>query len=79
MPGEIEIEEWMCLAELIDNAFDGFGEIMICIILEAVARRCRLSLWPASSLPPGSIPSPLLGPGALCWRCCCQPDCSAVL
>jgi hypothetical protein len=25
MPGEIEIEEWKCLAELIDNAFDDFN------------------------------------------------------
>ena len=29
MPGEIEIEEWKCLAELIDNAFDDFNKIMI--------------------------------------------------
>lgn len=28
MPGEIEIEEWKCLAELIDNSFDDFNEIM---------------------------------------------------
>jgi hypothetical protein len=35
MPGEIEIEEWKCLAELIDNAFDDFDESMIFIILEA--------------------------------------------
>jgi hypothetical protein len=35
MPGEIEIEEWKCLAELIDNSFDDFNEIMISIILEA--------------------------------------------
>jgi hypothetical protein len=53
MPGEIEIEEWMCLAELIDNAFDGFGEIMICIILEAVARRCRFSLCASIVSAPG--------------------------
>ena len=37
---EIEIEEWKFLAELIDNAFDDFSEIMIFIILEAAARRC---------------------------------------
>ena len=35
MPGEIEIEEWKYLAELIDNAFDDFNESMIFIILEA--------------------------------------------
>jgi hypothetical protein len=35
MPGEIEIEEWKCLAELIDNSFDDFNESMIFIILEA--------------------------------------------
>lgn len=28
MLGEIEIAEWQCLAELIDNAFDDFGEIL---------------------------------------------------
>jgi hypothetical protein len=44
MLGEIEIEEWKCLAELIDNAFDDFNESMIFIILEAAARRCRFSL-----------------------------------
>jgi len=44
MLGEIEIEEWKCLAELIDNSFDDFNEIMIFIILEAAARRCRFSL-----------------------------------
>jgi hypothetical protein len=43
MPGEIEIEEWKCLAELIDNAFDDFNKIMVFIILEAAARRCRFS------------------------------------
>lgn len=32
---EIEIEEWKCLAELIENAFDDFNKIMICIMLEA--------------------------------------------
>jgi hypothetical protein len=35
MPGEIETEEWKCLAELIGNALDDFSEIMIFIILEA--------------------------------------------
>ena len=44
MPGEIEIEEWKCLAELIDTAFDDFNESMVFIILEAAARRCRFSL-----------------------------------
>ena len=39
MPGEIEIEEWKCLAELIDNAFDDFNKIMIFIILEAAVGR----------------------------------------
>jgi hypothetical protein len=29
MPGEIEIEEWKCLAELIDTAFDDFNESML--------------------------------------------------
>jgi hypothetical protein len=40
MPGEIEIEEWKCLAELIGRAFGDFNKIMIFIILEAAARRC---------------------------------------
>jgi hypothetical protein len=44
VPGEIEIEEWKCLAELIDTAFDDFNESMVFIILEAAARRCRFSL-----------------------------------
>jgi hypothetical protein len=44
MPGEIETEEWKCLAELIDNAFDDFNESMVFIILDAAARRCRFSL-----------------------------------
>jgi hypothetical protein len=29
VPGEIEIEEWKCLAELIDNAFDDFNESIV--------------------------------------------------
>jgi hypothetical protein len=29
VPGEIEIEEWKCLAELIDTAFDDFNESMV--------------------------------------------------
>jgi hypothetical protein len=61
---EIEIEEWKCLAELIDNAFDDFNKIMIFIILASA---------------PSSMPSPLLWPRALCWRCCCQSNCSTVL
>ena len=32
VPGEIEIEEWKCLAELIDTAFDDFNESMVFII-----------------------------------------------
>jgi hypothetical protein len=44
VPGEIEIEEWKCLAELIDTAFDDFNESMVFIILEAAARRCGFSL-----------------------------------
>ena len=28
---------------------------------------------------PSSMPSPLLWPGALCWRCCCRSNCSTVL
>jgi hypothetical protein len=44
VPGEIEIEGWKCLAELIDTAFDDFNESMVFIILEAAARRCRFSL-----------------------------------
>jgi hypothetical protein len=32
MPGEIEIEEWKCLTELIDNAFGDFNKIMIFVI-----------------------------------------------
>jgi len=35
VPGEIEIEEWKCLAELIDNAFDDFNESIVFIILGA--------------------------------------------
>ena len=34
MLGEVEIEEWKCLAELIDDSFDDFNEIMIFVILE---------------------------------------------
>jgi hypothetical protein len=44
MPGEVEIEEWKCLAELIGNAFDDFNESVVFIILEAAVRRCRFSL-----------------------------------
>jgi hypothetical protein len=44
MRGEIETEEWKCLAELIGNAFDDFNESMVFNILEAAARRCRFSL-----------------------------------
>lgn len=29
MLGEIEFDEWQCLAELVDNAFDDFTEIMV--------------------------------------------------
>jgi hypothetical protein len=43
VPGEIEIEEWKCLSELIDTAFDDFNEHGF-IILELAARRCRFSL-----------------------------------
>jgi hypothetical protein len=32
VPGEIEIEEWKCLAELIDTAFDDFNESIVFII-----------------------------------------------
>ena len=32
MPGESEIEEWKCLAELIDTAIDDFNESMVFII-----------------------------------------------
>jgi hypothetical protein len=44
VPGEIEIEEWKCLAELIDTAFDDLNESMVFHYLEAAARRCRFSL-----------------------------------
>jgi hypothetical protein len=30
--GEIEIEEWKCLAELIDTTFDDFNESIVFII-----------------------------------------------
>ena len=66
MPGESEIEEWKCLAELIGNAFDDFNESMIFIILEAAARRCRFPLCASIASAPSSMPSPLLWPGALC-------------
>ena len=80
VPGEIEIEEWKCLAELIDTAFDDFNKIMIFIILEAGPRddvdsHCA----PASPPPASSMPSQLPWPRALCWRCCCQLNCSTVL
>jgi len=32
VPGEIEIEEWKCLAELIDTAFDDFNKSIVFII-----------------------------------------------
>jgi hypothetical protein len=32
VPGEVEIEEWKCLAELIDTAFDDFNESIVFII-----------------------------------------------
>jgi hypothetical protein len=36
MLGEVETEEWKCLAELIGNAFDDFNEIMIFRYFRAV-------------------------------------------
>jgi hypothetical protein len=62
MPGEIETEEWKCLAELIGNAFDDFNESMVFIILEAAARRCRFSLCASIASAPSLMPSPLLWP-----------------
>jgi hypothetical protein len=32
VPGEIEIDEWKCLAELIDTTFDDFNESIVFII-----------------------------------------------
>ena len=52
MLGEVEIEEWKCLAELIDNAFDDFNEIMIFVILERSGDDIDSHCVPASSLPP---------------------------
>ncbi|WP_268239956.1 hypothetical protein [Streptomyces fuscichromogenes] len=40
MLGEIEVEQWMCLAELIANSFGDFNEIMVFVISEAAVRRC---------------------------------------
>jgi hypothetical protein len=74
----IEIEEWKCLAELIDNAFVDFNEIMIFIILEAAGRRCRFSLCASIASAPSLMPSPLLWPVPPVG-CCCQSNCSAVL
>ncbi|MGW6404960.1 hypothetical protein [Streptomyces sp. NPDC055134] len=51
---------WKCLAELIENAFDDFNEIMIFIILEAAARRCRFALCVNIASAPSLMPSPLL-------------------
>jgi hypothetical protein len=46
---------------------------------QAAARRCRFSLCANIASAPSSMPSPLLWPRALCWRCCCQSNCSTVL
>jgi hypothetical protein len=52
MLGEVESEEWKCLAELIDNAFDDFNEIMIFVILERSSDDIDSHYVPASSPPP---------------------------
>jgi hypothetical protein len=75
---EIEIEEWKCLAELIDNAFDDFNKIMIFIILEAARVTMSILTVRRHRLCPRAAFT-LLWPGALCWRCCCQSNCSTVL
>jgi hypothetical protein len=72
-------EAGVVLAELPVNAFDDFSEIMIFIILEVAARRCRFSLYASIASAPELNASPLLWPRALCWRCCCQSNCSTVL
>jgi hypothetical protein len=67
MPGEIEIEEWKCLAELIDNSFDDFNEIMISIILEAGRATMSILAVRQHRLRPGFNAfaiSPLLWPRA---------------
>ena len=80
VPGEIEIEEWKCLAELIDTAFDDFNESMVFIILEAAARRCRFSLRAsiasASELNAFAI---AVAACSLLALLLCQSSCSAVL
>jgi hypothetical protein len=60
VPGEIEIEGWKCLAELIDNAFDDFNKIMIFIILEAA--RVTMSIL--------TVRQHRLRPRARCLRRC---------
>ena len=76
---EIEIEEWKCLAELIDNAFDDFNKIMIFIILEAARVTMSILTVRRHRLRPELDAFTLLWSGALGWRCCCQSNCSAVL
>jgi hypothetical protein len=61
MPGEIEIEEWKCLAELIDNAFDDFNESVIFIILEE--GRATVSIL--------TVRQHRLRPRVQCLRHCC--------
>ncbi len=76
---EIEIEEWKCLAELIDNTFDDFNKIMIFIILEAARVTMSILTVRQHRLRPELDAFTLLWPGALRWRCCCQSNCSTVL
>ena len=76
---EIEIEEWKCLAELIENAFDDFNEIMVFIILEAAARRCRFSLCVNIASAPELNAFAIAVTAYPIWPCCCQSDCSTAL
>jgi len=58
--GEVEIDEWKCLAELIGSAFDDFNEIMIIVILERSCDDIDSYCVPASSPPrfeTASLPS----------------------
>lgn len=51
MLGEIEIEEWKCLAELIDNAFDDFNEIIATDVRWAGGMKVSVMLPDSSARP----------------------------
>ena len=60
VPGEIEIEEWKCLAELIDTAFDDFNESIVTLFRGG---RATLSIL--------TVRQHRLRPRAQCLRNCC--------